>query len=58
MLHPDAVSDLVDELAAQYQPEEALAPPAGVSCGTPDDLNRLKEFAYARSARMAQGLFD
>ena len=34
ILHPDAVAALADELAAQYQPEEALSSPAGVSCGT------------------------
>ena len=59
VLHPDAVSDLADELAAQYQPEEAMASPAGVSCGSSrDGLNRLKDFAYGRSARIAAGLFD
>jgi hypothetical protein len=59
VLQPDAVSALADELAAQYQPEEALASPAGVSCGTAaSDLDRLKDFAHARSARMAAGLFD
>jgi hypothetical protein len=59
LLDPDAVSALADELAAQYQPEEALASPAGVSCGTAEeDLARLKEFAYSRSARLQAGLFD
>jgi hypothetical protein len=59
VLDPDAVSALADELAAQYQPDEAMASPAGVSCGTAtEDLLRLKEFAYARSARLQADLFD
>ena len=48
---PDAVAALADDLASRYQPDEALASPAGVSCGlAPEDLTRLKDFAYARSA--------
>ena len=59
VLHPDAVAELVDELGAQYQPEEAAEAPGGTSCGSHiDDMNRLKKFAYDRSARMAQELFD
>ena len=64
-LHPDAVSDLVDEVAAQYQEEEAMASPAllnpelSATCGTPaQDLNRLRRFAYERTNRIARGLFD
>jgi hypothetical protein len=59
ILAPDVVSALIDELTAAYQPEEALLSPAGVSCGVAADaIRRLKEFAHARSARIAAGLFD
>jgi hypothetical protein len=59
VLQPDAVAALVDELTAPYQLDEAMLSPAGVSCGpAPDAIKRLKDFAYARSARIAAGLFD
>jgi hypothetical protein len=59
VLQPDQVAALAEELYGQYQPEEALASPAGVSCGDARaDIDRLIEFAYARSARIAAGLFD
>jgi hypothetical protein len=59
ILHPDAVAALADELAPRYRSDEALTAPAGMSCGpAEDDLQRLKDFAYARSARIAAGLFD
>jgi hypothetical protein len=59
VLDPDQVAALVDQLTAQYQPEEAALSPAGVSCGTHTAaIKRLKDFAYARSDRIAAGLFD
>jgi hypothetical protein len=59
VLDPDQVAALVDEMAAQYQPEEAALSPAGVSCGLHTAaIKRLKDFAYARSDRIAAGLFD
>jgi hypothetical protein len=59
VLEPNAVSALIDELTDQYEPTEAAASPAGVSCGkAADAVMRLKDFAYARSARVAAGLFD
>lgn len=59
VLHPDAVAALIDQVTAGYQAAEAMDSPAGVTCGTHTAaLTRLKEFAYARSARIAAGLFD
>jgi hypothetical protein len=59
VLAPEAVSALVDELTVPYQADEALLSPAGASCGlAADAVKRLKDFAYARSARIAAGLFD
>ncbi len=59
VLHPDAVAELMDEVAARYQADEAMAAPGGTSCGPPlEDMNRLKRFAYERSTRLSQGLFD
>jgi hypothetical protein len=59
VLDPNAISALVDEVTDAYRADEALASPAGVSCGRhTDGINRIKEFAYARSARVAAGLFD
>ena len=66
VLHPDAVAELADEVTAQYQPEEALAAPAiragtpwQQTCGPGDvNLGRLKRFAYDRTVRIGQGLFD
>jgi hypothetical protein len=59
VLAPEQVSALVDQLTAPYKAEEAMLSPAGVSCGmAADAVQRLKDFAYARSARIAAGLFD
>jgi hypothetical protein len=59
VLHPDAVSALIDEVTAPYQADEAMLSPAGVACGTHTSaIQRLKNFAYGRSARIAAGLFD
>jgi hypothetical protein len=59
VLAPDAVAALAEQLTASFQLEEAMASPAGMSCGLPaPDLKRLVDFAYDRSARIAAGLFD
>jgi hypothetical protein len=59
VLAPEQVTALVDQLTAPYRADEAMLSPAGVSCGMPADaVQRLKDFAYARSARIAAGLFD
>jgi hypothetical protein len=59
VLAPEQVSALVDQLTAPYKQDEAMLSPAGVSCGmAADAVQRLKDFAYARSARIAAGLFD
>jgi len=59
VLAPEQVSALVDQLTAPYRADEAMLSPAGVSCGmAAEAVQRLKDFAYARSARIAAGLFD
>jgi hypothetical protein len=59
VLAPEQVTALVDQLTAPYRADEAMLSPAGVSCGVASDaVQRLKDFAYARSARIAAGLFD
>jgi hypothetical protein len=59
VLAPDAVAALAEELTASFQLDEAMLSPAGMSCGLPaPDLQRLINFAYDRSARIAAGLFD
>ena len=56
VLHPDAVADLADELAAQYQREEARTAPGGTSCGTPTERPRTASSASPTSA--ARGCAD
>jgi hypothetical protein len=59
VLDPGNVAALVDQLTAAYHADEALLSPAGASCGkAADALQKLKDFATARSARIAAGLFD
>lgn len=60
ILHPDNIAPLVDAAVAEFDIDDAASAPAGAPCaGQPLIAGwRIKEFARARSFRIALGMFD
>lgn len=60
VLAPDTVAEIMDQVAAQYAADEAESSPTGPLCGGrwQEAIERIKNFAIVRSARIRLGLFD
>ena len=48
VLHPDRIAELVDEVTAQGNPQEASMAPAGVACNFASSANGIRSFATQR----------